>query len=51
LIDALSSSAAVRHVMADLVSGEQSYRTLVRRLIATLEVRLAWNLLRLKFGR
>lgn len=51
LVDALSSSEAVRDVMADLVSGEQSYRTLVRRLIATLEVRVAWSLVRLKFGR
>jgi geranylgeranyl reductase family protein len=51
LIRALATSAAVRSVMADLVAGRQSYRRLIPRLIATLEVRLAWNLLRLKLGR
>jgi geranylgeranyl reductase family protein len=43
LIDALASSAKIRRVMADLVAGTQSYRTLRRRLAATLELRLAWN--------
>lgn len=45
LHDALRQSAAVRAVMADLVSGRQPYRGLKRRLLSTLEVRLAWRLL------
>jgi hypothetical protein len=32
--------------MADLVAGTQSYRTLKRRLFATMELRLAWLALR-----
>ena len=43
LIDALSSSAKIQAVMADLVAGTQPYRTLRRRLIATMEFRLAWS--------
>jgi len=43
LIDALSSSAKIRAVMADLVAGTQPYRTLRRRLMATMEFRLAWS--------
>ncbi|HZR23445.1 MAG TPA: NAD(P)/FAD-dependent oxidoreductase [Vicinamibacterales bacterium] len=39
----LEHSAAIRMVMADLVAGRQSYRTLKWRLIKTLEVRLAWD--------
>jgi geranylgeranyl reductase family protein len=51
LIDALRSSGAVRAVMADLVAGRQPYRTLVPRLLSTLELRLAWRLLALRFSR
>jgi geranylgeranyl reductase family protein len=51
LVEALAGSEAVRRIMVDLMAGQQPYRTLVRRLIATLEARLAWNLLRVKLGR
>ena len=51
LVDALRRSAAVRDVMADLMAGEQPYRTLKRRLLATFEIGLAWQLLRLELGR
>jgi geranylgeranyl reductase family protein len=44
--DALASSAKIRRVMADLVAGTQSYRTLKRRLVGTLELGLAWRWLR-----
>jgi hypothetical protein len=37
--------------MADLVAGEQPYRTLTRRLLSTFEFRLAVELMRLKLGR
>jgi geranylgeranyl reductase family protein len=43
MVHALQESAAVRSVMADLVAGEQSYRTLKWRLIRTFEVELAWR--------
>jgi len=46
LIDALQHSGAVRGVMADLVAGRQSYAGLKWRLAKTLQVRLAWRLLR-----
>jgi geranylgeranyl reductase family protein len=46
LIDALQHSAAVRGVMADLVAGRQSYAGLKWRLARTLQVRLAWRLIR-----
>lgn len=48
LIRALQTSAPVRAIMADLVAGRQSYATLARRLMATLEVKLAWELFRLR---
>jgi geranylgeranyl reductase family protein len=51
LMDALASSSRVRGVMADLVAGSQPYRTLVRRLVETLEFKLAWRLLRLRSQR
>lgn len=51
LVDALRTSAAVRAVMADLVAGVQPYATLRRRLLGTLELRLAWRLLLLELGR
>jgi flavin-dependent dehydrogenase len=47
LIRALNRSARVRHIMADLVSGNQTYEGLKRRLVATLEVRLMFELFRL----
>ncbi|HXH06876.1 MAG TPA: geranylgeranyl reductase family protein [Vicinamibacterales bacterium] len=47
MVEALARSAAVRHVMADLVGGRQSYRTLPWRLARTLELGLAWRLARL----
>lgn len=46
LITALERSAAIREVMTDLVAGRQPYRGLERRLLATLELGLAWRLLR-----
>ena len=45
LHDALGQSTAVRAVMADLVAGRQPYRGLKRRLLATMELGLAWRLL------
>mgnify|MGYP003693958267 CR=1 FL=1 len=41
LIEALDNSSAIRSVMADLVAGTQSYRTLRSRLVRTLELKLA----------
>jgi flavin-dependent dehydrogenase len=46
LLRALERSEPIRRVMADLVSGRQSYGTLKWRLLRTLEVRLAWEALR-----
>jgi len=46
LIDSLQHSADVRSVMADLVAGRQSYAGLQWRLVKTLEMRLAWQLMR-----
>jgi geranylgeranyl diphosphate/geranylgeranyl-bacteriochlorophyllide a reductase len=46
LIDALNSSASIRAIMVDLIAGRQSYATLKRRLLGTLEFRLAWRLFR-----
>ena len=43
---ALQQSPGIRAVMADLVAGRQPYRTLKRRLLATLEVGLAWRAIR-----
>ena len=45
LIRALEESAAIRHVMADLIAGRQTYHGLRRRLLMTLEVRLMWQVL------
>jgi geranylgeranyl reductase family protein len=42
LLRALEHSAPIRNVMADLISGEQGYRGLRRRLLATLE----WGLIK-----
>ena len=46
LIDSLQRSVAVRGVMADLVAGRQPYAGLKWRLVKTLEVTLAWQLMR-----
>jgi len=45
LVDALTQSAGIRHVMLDLVAGRQPYRGLKRRLLATMEVGLMWRVL------
>jgi len=45
IVDALQESTAIRQIMADLIAGTQPYRGLRRRLLRTLEVRLAWRLL------
>ena len=45
LMTALERSERIRSVMADLVAGRQPYRTLKRRLLKTLELRLAWSAL------
>src|SRR5579871_4430138 len=46
LLTALGRSERIRLVMADLVAGRQSYRTLKWRLLQTLELRLAWDAIR-----
>jgi geranylgeranyl reductase family protein len=45
LMRALTESAAVRSVMADLVAGTQSYASLKWRLLKTFEIGLAWRTL------
>ena len=45
-LDALESSPPIRRVLVDLVAGRQPYRTLVRRLLETLEVGIAWRFTR-----
>jgi flavin-dependent dehydrogenase len=47
VLDGLTRSAAIRSLMVDLIAGQQSYRTLPARLLATLEIGLAWRFLRL----
>jgi geranylgeranyl reductase family protein len=50
MVRALQESDSIRGVMADLVAGEQSYRSLKWRLAKTMEMRLAWKCIRrLKF--
>jgi geranylgeranyl reductase family protein len=49
LLDALRSSGKVRQIMADLIAGEQPYGTLKRSLLQTLELGLAWQLVRSKW--
>lgn len=51
LIDALERSEPVRDIMRDLVSGQQPYAQLKRRLLGTFELKLAWQLLRLELSR
>jgi len=46
LIRALEKSAAIRAVMVDLIAGRQPYRGLRRRLLATMEVKLMFEMLR-----
>ena len=46
LIRALEKSAAVRAVMLDLIAGRQPYRGLRRRLLATMEVKLMFEMIR-----
>jgi len=43
MVRALQQSSAIRAVMADLIAGEQSYRTLKWRLLRTLELGIAWT--------
>jgi geranylgeranyl reductase family protein len=45
MMRALMQSAAIRAVMADLVAGRQSYKTLKWRLLKTFELGLAWRAL------
>ena len=47
LVRALKRSERVRLIMADLVAGRQSYITLRRRLLGTLEWQLMYELFRL----
>jgi geranylgeranyl reductase family protein len=44
LIEALNDSAAIRHVMIDLIAGRQAYAGLKRRLLGTLELGLMMRL-------
>jgi flavin-dependent dehydrogenase len=44
LVSALSRSARIRAVMADLVAGQQTYAGLRRRLLRTFELRLMLEL-------
>jgi flavin-dependent dehydrogenase len=44
-VQALSRSSAIASVMADLVSGRQTYTTLKWRLLKTMEWKLAWEVL------
>jgi geranylgeranyl reductase family protein len=46
LIHALQRSAAVREILVDLVAGRQSYLSLKWRLLKTLEIGLAWKMVR-----
>ena len=46
LLRALQSSAPIGEVMADLISGRQTYRGLRRRLLSTFELRLMLDLYR-----
>lgn len=46
MLGALAHSERIRAVMADLIAGTQPYATLKWRLIKTLEIGLAWQLLR-----
>lgn len=45
MLKALTESAAIREIFADLVAGAQSYRTLKWRLAGTFELGLLWRVL------
>ena len=49
LLDALRRSGKVRQIMGDLIAGEQPYATLKRSLLQTVELGLAWQLVRSKW--
>jgi geranylgeranyl reductase family protein len=49
LLAALRSSGKVRGVMADLIAGDQPYATLKWSLMQTVELGLAWRLIRSKW--
>lgn len=51
LTEALRHSARVRRVMAEVIAGTQPYRGLERRLLATLEIGLAWKVLSARWRR
>jgi geranylgeranyl reductase family protein len=51
MVDALQQSPRIQRVMADLVAGQQPYRGLKRRLLRTLEIGLAWKLIRSSWVR
>jgi geranylgeranyl reductase family protein len=51
LLDGLEESGPIRAVMADLVAGTQSYRTLKWRLMGTFEFGLAGRALKFLIGR
>jgi hypothetical protein len=44
-VRALQQSASIREIMIDLIAGRQAYRGLRRRLLATMELRLMFDLL------
>ena len=46
LFDALDASSGIRRVMADLVAGTQGYKGLKWRLAKTMELGLAWKVVR-----
>ncbi|MPZ21502.1 MAG: geranylgeranyl reductase family protein [Luteitalea sp.] len=48
LVHGLQRSNRVRTVMSDLIAGQQSYRSLKRRLLRTFQIGLAWQLLRIE---
>jgi flavin-dependent dehydrogenase len=51
LVSALQRSRRIREVMSDLISGRQPYRGLRRRLLATFEIGLMVELLRVGAAR
>jgi geranylgeranyl reductase family protein len=51
MLGALAESARIRQVMADLIAGTQSYRTLTWRLMGTFELGLAWKALTARSSR
>jgi geranylgeranyl reductase family protein len=51
LVRALEQSDRIEAVMVDLISGRQAYRSLRTRLLQTAELRLAWQVVRMRAGR